>query len=1022
MACATGKFDAFGSRAAESFTIGIRLASPANLPATNWVRFSVNHAARISVPVLCLLTSGIQVTANDELMANLGDDFRRDVAPLIQSYCVECHDDQTREAELDLSGYRHMAEVVKSHRVWETVLQRVAAGDMPPEDAASQPTADQRNTITDWIDRVRKFEAARNAGDPGPVIARRLSNAEFDYSIRDLTGADIRPTQTFPVDPANEAGFDNSGESLTMSPALMTKYLEAIRLVIDHMMLTPLGIAFAPHPVVTDTDRDKHCVKQIVQFYQRQPTDLAAYFSAAWMYRNREGLGQINATLDEIAIEQNISPKYLNTIWELLTQFEAFGPTARLQAMWNELPVATTPDVLHSETLTSACEAMRDYVREARKHFVPNVENLTIAGSNNGSQPLVLWKNKEYAKHRRIADLSFLDSEEEKANASKLFALPGEDKRKPFKNDCEQFCSVFPDAFYISERGRDYLGKPQGGEEKGRLLSAGFHSMTGYFRDDQPLFDLLLDDTQQKELDALWQQLLVVSGTPQRQYQGFLWFEKAESRFMRKSQFDFVRSEDKESWTTPKIEQLGGVYLSKAMEAEADEVTQQAIRDYFIEINEQIQWVEQTKVTSQPYHLDAAIKFASRAYRRPLSPIDEQDLRGYYKRLIDKHGLTHEEAIQDTIVSILMSPRFCYRVDLLCDSDETRPLDDYELASRLSFFLWSSIPDEELLSHAASGDLHQPKVLAAQTQRMLKDDRVRGLAKEFAGNWLNFRRFEEHNAVDRGRFPGFDDGLRSAMFEEPLRFFIDVVKHDRSVLDFLYADRTFVNETLAAHYGIEGLSFVDQDWQQVDNASRYGRGGLLPMAVFLTKNAPGLRTSPVKRGYWVVRTLLGERIPAPPPNVPEIPNDESQLGDLTLRETLAKHREHASCAGCHDRIDSIGLAFEGFGPIGERRDVDLGGRKVDTAAVFPDGSSRNGIEDLRRYLKEQREADFIDNVSRKLLSYALGRSLQLSDEGLLQTMREQSQADGYRFGNLVNVIVSRPSFLNKRGREPSNED
>lgn len=963
----------------------------------------------------------LQATAEDDPMAKLGAEFRRDVVPLIQSHCIECHDDQAREAELDLSGYRDVAEVIKSHRVWETVLQRVAAGDMPPEDAASQPTAAQRKTITDWIERVRKFEAARNAGDPGPVIARRLSNAEFDYSIRDLTGADIRPTQTFPVDPANEAGFDNSGESLTMSPALMTKYLEAIRVVIDHMMLTPHGIAFAPHPVVTDTDRDKYCVKQIVQFYQRQPTDLATYFLAAWMYRNRDGLGQTDATLDEIAIEQKISPKYLNTVWELLTQLEAVGPTARLQAMWNELPSATTSEASRSETIASACEAMRDYVWDARKQFVPKVENLTIQGSNNGSQPLVLWKNKQYAKHRRAADLSFLDDDEAKANASQLFALPSEDNRDSFKDDCERYCDVFPDAFFISERGRDYLGKPKGGEEKGRLLSAGFHSMMGYFRDDQPLCDLILDESQQQELGSLWQQLFFVSGTPQRQYQGFLWFEKAESRFMRESQFDFVRSEDKESWTTPKIEQLGKVYLSKAIEAEAGEVTQQAVRDFFIEINEQIQWVEQSKVTSQPYHLDAAIQFASRAYRRPLSSSDEQDLRDYYKRLIDD-GLTHDEAIQDTIVSILMSPRFCYRVDLLCDGAEAGPLDDYELASRLSYFLWSSIPDEELLSHATAGDLHQPEVLAAQTQRMLKDDRVRGLAKEFAGNWLDFRRFEEHNAVDRGRFPRFDDGLRSAMFEEPLRFFIDVVQHDRSVLDLIYADRTFVNETLASHYGIEGLSFSDKDWQQVDNASRYGRGGLLPMAVFLTKNAPGLRTSPVKRGYWVVRRLLGERIPAPPPNVPEIPNDESQLGELTLRETLAKHREHMSCAGCHDRIDSIGLVFEGFGPIGERRDVDLGGRKVDTAAVFPDGSSRNGIEDLRRYLKEQREADFIDNVSRKLLSYALGRSLQLSDEALLQTMRERSQADGYTFGSLVHAIVSSSPFLNKRGREPSNED
>jgi len=994
------------------------------LPIINQMRFSVIQSSRYLIAPLILILFAIIATAEETSLVKLDSEFTRDVVPLLQSYCVKCHDNETHEAELNLSDYRGTSSVIMSDRVWATVLHRVSAGEMPPVDATSQPTQAQRETITGWIERVRKFEAERNAGDPGSVIARRLSNAEFDYSIRDLTGADIQPTKTFPVDPANEAGFDNSGESLTMSPALLTKYLEASRVVIDHMILTPRGITFASHPVVTDTDRDKYCVNQIVQFYQQQPTNLADYFFAAWTYRHREQLAQANASLVEIAVQQQVSPKYLTTLWKLLTQTDSLGPVARLQSMWESMPIPSASESNSSEVAKAAIEQLRDYVVNARERFSPSIDNLTISGSHNGSQPLVLWKNKQYAKYRRTADVPFLDSDDPTTQISGLFDAPNANNLERFKADCDLFCSVFPDAFYVSERGRDYLGKKETGEGegKGRLLSAGFHSMMGYFRDDQPLYDLLLDPSQQQELDALWQQLMFVSTTPQRQYQGFLWFEKAESKFMRESQFDFVRSEDKESCTSPMIERLAELYLAKAAEAKADEIALQAARDFFTEIDEQIRWVEQTKVTSQPHHLNAVIDFASRAYRRPLSPADEQELRVFYRRLINDDGLTHDEAIQDMVVSILMSPRFCYRVDLLCDTDQARPLDDYELASRLSYFLWSSLPDEELLSHAAAGNLHETDVLAAQTTRMLIDKRVRGLATEFGGNWLDFRRFEEHNAVDRSRFTSFNDDLRSAMFEEPIRFFIDIIKHDRSVRDFLYADRTFVNATLASHYGMDGLSFVNADWQEVNGASRYGRGGLLPMAVFLTKNAPGLRTSPVKRGYWVVRRLLGERIPPPPPNVPEISNDESKLGDLTLRETLAKHREHASCAGCHDRIDSIGLVFEGFGPIGERRDVDLGGRNVDAQAVFPDGSLRNGVEDLRRYLKEKREGDFIDNISRKLLSYALGRALQLSDETLLQSMRDQSQAEEVRFSRLVSAIVSSPPFLNKRGRERSADE
>ena len=199
----------------------------------------------------------------------------------------------------------------------------------------------------------------------------------------------------------------------------------------------------------------------------------------------------------------------------------------------------------------------------------------------------------------------------------------------------------------------------------------------------------------------------------------------------------------------------------------------------------------------------------------------------------------------------------------------------------------------------------------------------------------------------------------------------------------------------------------------MEDAGRYGRGGLLPMSVFLTQNSPGLRTSPVKRGYWVVRRVLGEVIPPPPPNVPELPQDEAKL-DLPLRDMLAKHRENPSCAACHARFDSFGLAFEGYGPIGEKRANDLGGRPVDTRAAFPGGSEGIGVEGVRRYIREKRENDFIDNLSRKLLAYSLGRSLLLSDEPAIEHMRTTLAANGYRFNSLVETIVTSPQFVNKR--------
>jgi hypothetical protein len=477
---------------------------------------------------------------------------------------------------------------------------------------------------------------------------------------------------------------------------------------------------------------------------------------------------------------------------------------------------------------------------------------------------------------------------------------------------------------------------------------------------------------------------------------------------------------------------LRDAYLKKA-EAANNPEAMEAVRYHFQWENDTMRRIEKMRLDAEPHHLEALVKFAGRAFRRPLSQGERDEILAYYKELRGQGGLTHEEAIRDSIVRVLLSPKFLYRIDLLESAKGARtpvaakpakaadgngpapvqPLSANALASRLSYFLWASMPDEELLAHAAAGDLQKSEVLVAQARRMLKDDRARGLATEFGGNWLDFRRFEDHNAVDRERFPSFDNELREAMFQEPIRFIEDVIRNNRSVLDMLYGTYTFVNPVLAKHYGIPEVDGGPDHWVRINDARPYGRGGLLPMAVFLTQNAPGLRTSPVKRGYWVVRRVLGEVIPPPPANVPELPKEEAKM-DLPLRDMLARHRENPSCAACHARFDSFGLAFENYGPIGERRSQDLAGRPVDIHAVFPGGSQGDGFEAVEAYIREHRQKDFTDNVSRKMLAYALGRSLQLSDEPLIDRMQARLTASGYRFNLLVEMIVASPQFLNRR--------
>jgi hypothetical protein len=981
------------------------------------------------------------------------------VQPFLQHYCISCHSSKKPKGGLDLRRASTMPAVTANVERWERVRERLQAEEMPPQDAAWQPKADERAAIIAWIRDLTDREARRRDGDPGPVLARRLSNAELDYTIRDLTGVDIQPTREFPVDPANEAGFDNSGESLAMSPALLKKYVAAARRIADHVVLEPDGFVFAPHPVITDTDRDHYCVARILAFYKRHSVDWADYLLAAWRYRHRDRLGRPGADLNYFAAEAGLSAKYLALIWSALTDAkDETGPLAAVRQKWREIPA---PNHEPAGPPQAACERLRNLVVRLRQSFRPNVGRLHVRGISDGSQPFVLWRNRQLAsRHRRysgdvIADFRMVTRQLRAAPALGVSTLgllgtplaPGSllatatfvPGRTPFdgadarlatlftvrKNDAgtehllrqavERFCAVFPDAFMDADRGPYF--DPQGANQ-GRPLTAGFHLMHGYFRDDEPLCALILDECGRRELDALWQKLDFVTQAPMRQYKDFIFFERAEPpRFMFEAEFDFARSEDKDATSESKMTRLVQVHLAKARRLGAGNEALKAIESYYADMSAAIRRVERARRAAEPSHLESLGKFAEQAYRRPLSATERTELRAFYRKLRRDEGLGREEALRDTLVTVLLSPHFCYRLDLGEPGLAVRPLSEYELASRLSYFLWASMPDAELLAHAAAGDLHLPDVLTGQARRMLRDPRVRGLATEFAGNWLDFRRFEEHNAVDRQRFPGFTNELRQAMFEVPIRYFVDVAQRNRSALDLLEGNDTFVNQALARHYGMPEPPNGAIGWVHVKDARCYGRGGLLPMAVFLTKNAPGLRTSPVKRGYWVVRRLLGEPIPPPPPTVPELPKDEANPSALTLPQLLARHRQDPSCAACHRRFDAIGLVLEDYGPVGERRTRDLGGRLVHTAATFPDGSERHGLDGLRSYLHDKRQGDFINNLCKKLFAYALGRSLLISDRPALAGMRGRLAADRYALGSLVEAIVRTPQFLNKRGRD-----
>ncbi len=400
-------------------------------------------------------------------------------------------------------------------------------------------------------------------------------------------------------------------------------------------------------------------------------------------------------------------------------------------------------------------------------------------------------------------------------------------------------------------------------------------------------------------------------------------------------------------------------------------------------------------------------RLATRAFRRPATDDEVSRLLAIAEDA-RREGDSYEATIQLAMQAVLISPHFLFRMELDPAGSEGQPRDltDYEVATRLSYFLWSSLPDDELFSLAAGGALRKDGNLEKQVRRMLADSKSRALAENFAGQWLELRSLEIRTP-DKQLFPQFDDELKAAMRTETELFFGAIVQEDRSVLDLLSADFTFVNAKLAGLYGLQEVS--GSEFRRVSLAGT-PRGGLLTQASVLTVTSNPNRTSPVKRGKWILENILGTPPPPPPPNVPELA--EAAQGELrgTLRQRMEQHRSNPACAACHRKMDPLGFAMENFDPIGAWREQD-GGSPVDAAGELPDGEKFAGASELRKLLVESKKENFVRCLSEKLMVYALGRGLEYQDQCVINKISAALEQDGNRFSRLIVELVQSDPFL-----------
>lgn len=1337
------------------------------------------------------------------------DSFQRDLQPLLKQYCIRCHSTAAHTGDLDLERFTSTSDVLKHPKVWQTVIEQLSLGEMPPK-PMPQPSAAERARILAWAKGALRQAAQARAGDPGPVVLRRLNNAEYTFTIRDLTGVStLEPAKEFPVDGAAGEGFTNTGNSLVMSPALVTKYLDAAKRIAAHAVLLPDGLRFSPQ--TSPSDWTNETLAEIRAIYNRFTESggadtvtqqgialdrsrggalpLKKYLTASLAVRNGE-------SVNRAARKAGLSPKYLSLLLQFMTQATPSPLSSDLRRRWRtarpeDVPAMAetieewqqtlwkfssvghigkvdgpkawmepvTPIVSQQEFRTKLSppalgntvklylvagdagdgaagdaviwrdpqltipgrppvrlrdvRALAGVLGEKRQQIISSTAQALNAAAGIGTDMVDPAARKAWFDYLGVTDgiaidLPYLRQRIEKVgthsfiqgwgggkepsllanSTAQSVRIPGNMKgngvamlptathyaavgwRSPISGsmridavvnhahvECgngvtwsvelrrggtrqrlgegvtsrnvpstvgpfekvsvrsgdlvslligprdgnascdltsvelhvvggEQEWSLSRDVAstvlaanpHADASGREgvwhFYSEPVAGAGSGTVIPGG-SLLARWQAADNGVEKRQLAEALQKLLSspppapdtpdgALFRQLTSLAGPlltgagldaadinassewgidPAR-FEGnnlranapsvlelrlpadlvadaefsvtgvldptagaegsvqlqVLDFEPPIRRGLQPSKtlvktasgtwtsnnqrvsyampvivndrsaahkrvetaFEEFRQMFPASLCYTKIVPVDEVvtltlfhredhHLARLVLNDADQAKLDRLWDrlFFISgaplklvdvfeqlwqyatqdadpskleplrqpINERAAAFRQQLLAAEPKHLQAVLDFADRAYRRPITAEEKQELRGLYTKLREQE-LPHEEAIRLTLARVLVAPAFLYRAEKAPPGPDPAPVSDWEMASRLSYFLWSSEPDQRLRAAAAAGTLRTPYGVAAEARRMLRDGRVRRMATEFGAAWLHIYDFDSLDEKSERHFPTFAK-LRGDMYEESVQFFTDFFRNNRSVVSLLDSDYTFVNESLARHYGMDGVT--GPEWRRIDGMKAHGRGGILGQASTLAKQSGASRTSPILRGNWVAEVLLGDKLPRPPKDVPQLPDDEANL-TLTMRELTEKHTADARCASCHKRIDPYGYALEGFDAIGRWREKDLGGRPIHTKATVMDGSAIDGLDGLRQYLLTKGRDAYVRQFCRKLLGYGLGRAVQLSDEPLLEQMQKQVAAGNTQVGTIVEMIVRSRQFREIRGRDAVPEE
>uniref|UniRef100_UPI003784B0D0 DUF1592 domain-containing protein n=1 Tax=Prosthecobacter sp. TaxID=1965333 RepID=UPI003784B0D0 len=874
------------------------------------------------------------------------DAYNQRILPLLQKFCYDCHGDGTDKGDFALDEYPEYSKLIADKVLWDHARQQLVTHVMPPE-KKDKPSLPERDEIVAWIDNtVFWFDPQKI--DPGHITYRRLNRTEYNNTIRDALMVDMRPANEFPPDDTGY-GYDNIGDVLTISPLLMEKYLRAAKVVAEKAMDT--------------SDVERVDLELGAKKFWNQKGETKEWEGIRWFHSNADAATKFTAPA--------------TGTYELKFRVSATqaGPDAAKVALRVDDKELGTFDVTaryHGDK--GPWQTIRQEVAlKGGEHKV------VVRFLNDFSDP----QNPDPEKRDRNLALEKIEIEGPDGllppRGSRLvqWLLEGKPAGLP--------------AMKLS--GEDF---ERGEGESSRDTGAIFLPSSGYVKHPVTI-----------EKPGKYR-LIIKAGAQQAGGEP----AKFDVRLAGKNagSFSITAKDQAPQWFKAEADLPAGKH----------EIQVWFLNDFYDEKTRQDRnfWLHQLTIEG-PVDTEGGItsanmsalveKLGTRLFRRPIGDEEKAKWQGFAS-LASKEGLPAAEALEYVLRGMLVSPSFLYRGEPRPVGDTVHGIalvDEFSLASRLSFFLWSAPPDDRLLQLAAKGELR--KSLAAEVKRMIGDWRGWSLTEDFAGQWLQLRDIDLASPNERA-FPDWKGGIAYAMKKESQTFVDHILRENRSVIEFLNADYTFLNDKLARYYGIEG---VKGDKYQKVSLQGTPRGGILTHGSILTLTSTPTRTSPVKRGKYLLENILGTPPPPAPGGVPPLDEKKARSSNLTLRQQFAEHRSNASCAGCHAFLDPMGFAFENYDAIGRWRDQEKK-LPIDASGSLVRGQTFQNLAELRTLLVRDMGDQFVKNLAENLLTYALGRGIEYSDKPTVEEIVRKAKATGYRFQDLILAVCESVPFQKMR--------